>query len=181
MTMQFEELDDNTRAYMLRAFREEEASSLPYRSKRLSENGLQAFPRLMARAIVNGNEATLDQALRGADLWKTSDLYGGPISTQYSSEQLARSEFNTWYVAGLAARLVHEGETRCEVYRVVSPGSNGGSCPAHAGIYMLKEIIAGDRARYWPPPGDQARLSIPATPGCHHTIRRNPSHLKNGQ
>ena len=66
--MQFEELDDNTRAYMLRAFREEEASSLTYRSKRLSENGLQAFPRLMARAIVNGHETYTPQTLRGAEL-----------------------------------------------------------------------------------------------------------------
>ena len=173
MTMQFEELDDDTRIYMHRAFRAEESGD-PYRSDRLSADGKEAFPELMAQAINNGDESTLTRSLLCANFWEPGYPSGRPVPMHHYSEQLARSEFNTWYVAGLAARLTHEGETHCQVYRAVNPGSNPEPCPAHDGTYTLVEIIDGHRARYWPRPGDQSRFSIPATPGCHHTIRRLP-------
>lgn len=75
--------------------------------------------------------------------------------------------------AGLAHRLVSEGETECEVYRASEPKFKHASCSVHEGrAYPLPSIIDGHRAGYWPEPGDPEKLSIPAGPGCHHTIRR---------
>ena len=95
-----------------------------------------------------------------------------------ASERLAITEFNTWYVAGLAARLQEEGATHCLVYRAGSPKWQAAGCSVHEGqTYTVAEIIAGHRIGYWPPPGVRGRLSIPAGPGCHHTIERAEAEL----
>ena len=81
-------------------------------------------------------------------------------------------------MAGLAARLQDEGETHCRVYRGATPKWESAWCSAHEGqTYALAEIIAGHRIGYWPPPGAPGKLSIPAGPGCHHTIERAEAEL----
>jgi hypothetical protein len=95
------------------------------------------------------------------------------VNVRQASERLALTEFNTWYVAGFAHRLVDEGVTECEVYRAAEPKFEHASCSSHElQVYPLAGIIAGHRASYWPDAGDPSKLSIPAGPGCHHTIRR---------
>jgi hypothetical protein len=63
MLMNFEELDEKTRRYMLAEFEAEEESGQGYRSRSLSVAGRAAFPTLMREAIRNGNEQTLAFAL----------------------------------------------------------------------------------------------------------------------
>jgi hypothetical protein len=105
--------------------------------------------------------------------WRAADVRGRRVNVAQASERLAITEFNTWYVAGLAARLQEEGETCCRVYRAAIPKRESAGCSAHEGqTYALEEIIAGHRVGYWPPPGVPGKLSIPAGPGCHHTIER---------
>lgn len=180
--MDFEELDATTREWMLKRFEAEEASGNPYRSKALSPTGSAAFPELMRGTIgdPDGNELSLAAALNRPDFWNPTETYvrngvsrERNINVAQAAERLAITEFNTWYVVGLAHRLKAEGETQCQVYRAAIPKWEPADCSSHEGnVYSLDEIIAGHRARYWPPPGDPAALSIPAGPGCHHTIRR---------
>ena len=53
--MNFEELDNKTREYMLKEFQEEEKGGNPYRSKRLASRGLEVFPSIMEKAIKEEN------------------------------------------------------------------------------------------------------------------------------
>lgn len=180
MEMDFEELDGTTRDWMLRQFEAEEASGNPSRSKALSPAGLDAFPDLMRNAIRTGNEVSLAADLNRPDYWDPTETYVRNGVTRerkrniaQAAQRLALTEFNTWYVAGLAHRLVDEGETEGQVYRAAEPKFEHASCSTHEGrVYSLADIIAGHRAGYWPEPGDPDRFSIPAGPGCHHTIRR---------
>lgn len=172
MAMDFEELDAGTREHMLAAFEEEEAAN-PYRSQILSQSGLEAFPDLMREAITSGNEVTLAAALNRDEFWLDRDAGEKSVNVRQSSERLALTEFNTWYVAGLARKLKAEGETDCQVYRAADPKWEHSTCSTHEGqTYPIEEILAGHRIAYWPPPGESGKLSIPAGPGCHHTIRR---------
>jgi hypothetical protein len=167
---------------MLRRFEAEESSGNPYRSEALSEAGLANWPDLMRQAITDpdGNEVTLAAGLNRADYWQATETYVREgVSRQrrvnpiQASERLALTEFNTWYVAGLAARLQEEEEARCRVYRAGIPKWQSAACSAHEGqTYGVTEIIEGHRVGYWPPPGAHGRLSIPVGPGCHHTIER---------
>jgi hypothetical protein len=95
------------------------------------------------------------------------------VNVAQATGRLCLSEFNTWYVRGLATRLLEEGVTHCQAYRAAIPKWEPGECSTHEGqIYTVQEIYDGHRRRYWPEPGDTTATSIPFGPGCHHTIRR---------
>jgi hypothetical protein len=180
--MIFTELDTTTREWMLRRFEAEESGGNPYRSEVLSPLGLAYWPGIMCQAITepDGSEVTLAAVLNRPDYWQATETYVRSgmarqrrVNPAQSSERLAITEFNTWYVAGLAARLQGEGVTHCRVYRAGIPKWQPAGCSVHEGQpYAVAEIIAGHRIGNWPPPGLPDRLSIPAGPGCHHTIER---------
>ncbi len=182
MAMRFTELDGTTREWMLTRFEVEEASGVPYRSEVLSGAGLMAWPNLMRDAILDpaGSEITLAAALNAPAYWNPTETYvrsgvtrDRKVNVAQASERLAITEFNTWYVAGLAHRLADEGEIDCVVYRAAEPKWQHASCSEHEGqTYPLAEVIAGHRVGYWPPPGVDGQFAIPAGPGCHHSIQR---------
>lgn len=180
MAMNYEELDDRTRQQMLSEFENEQASAKPFQSKALSQAGLRAFPALMREAIKSGNETSLAVALNRVDLWDPDEEYtrNGVTRTRkrnvaQSTTRLALTEFSTWYVRGLAKRLLDEGVDRCQVYRGEQPKWEPGECAEHEGqTVSVRQIYDNHRVRYWPAPGNEAALSIPFGPGCHHIIRR---------
>ena len=183
MAMDFRELDSTTRKWMLARFEAEEAGGNPYRSTVLAPAGLSVFADLMRQAITDpsGNEVTLTVSLRPAAYWVQTEMYttrsgvrrSRNVNATQAAERLALSEFNTWYVAGLAHRLQDEGDSQCRVYRAAVPKWQSAECSTHEGqVYPLSDLIANHRISYWLPPGITGQLSIPAGPGCHHTIER---------
>ncbi len=180
MAMNFEELDETTRHYMLGEFEAEEAGGHPYRSPNLNANGLAAFPDVMRSAIQQGNEQTLADVLNDPSLWNETEPWtrlGVPqeprrINVRQQSERLALTEFNTWYVRGLSRRLLEEGVAECEVFRGEEPKWEPAECAEHEGLRLpVQEVYDGHRARYWPTENPEA-ISVPFGPNCHHTIRR---------
>lgn len=180
MAMKFEELDEITRRYMLEEFEKEQSSSNSYRPKVLSKVGQSNFLNLVREAVQSGNEETLIRLLSNPTYWNPTETYirdgvvrERRVNVQQAAERLGLTEFNTWYVRGLAKRLMDEGVTRCQVYRGAMPKWEPAECSVHEGkILPAKEIYHGHRARYWPEPGNPEAMSIPFGPGCHHTIRR---------
>ncbi len=176
----FEELNDLTRKYMLMEFEAEEQGGMPYRSSYLSSAGSKMFPALMAQAIRNGNEETLEDSLRHPNYWipfdtrtRAGHLEKYRVNPANAARMLASSEFNTWYVRGFARRLIEEGEEFCRVYRAAPALQPRTECMIHEGqIYRLQDIYDGHRRRYWVEPIDKNALSIPTGPNCHHTIGR---------
>jgi len=179
---EFEELDNVTRKWMLEEFLNEEKSGAPYRSSRLSELGLKIFPKEMEKAIIEGNEESLEKALMNPDYWNPSESYKtknrirsrivNPIS---AAEFLARTEFTIWFTRGFARRLIEEGETLCKVVRIAPADEPRRECRSHEDkIYNVIDIYNGHRVRYWPFPGKPDAFSIPMGTNCHHSIRRAP-------
>ena len=179
----FEELNEDTRRAMLQEFEAEEDRGDPYRSPRLSAAGRVAFPDITRDAISNGDENSLAMGLARQDYWNPTETYtrSGNTHTRQvnyanAAKTLAVTEFNTWYVRGLARRLLDEGVSTCEVYRAELAWEPRTECLQHEGAtYSVQEIYDGHRARYWPGPGNPDALSIPVGPNCHHTIRRVPA------
>lgn len=179
--MNYEELDGQTRKYMIQEFEAEQANGNPYRSKALSRQGLATFPELMRSAIATGNEATLTHALDLPDFWEPMEQYtrngiarSRKRNVTQSAGRLALTEFSTWYVRGLTKRLLEEGVERCQVYRGEQPKWEPADCSEHEGrVVPVQLIYDNHRARYWPEPGDNTAFSIPFGPGCHHVVRRS--------
>ena len=180
MPMHFEALDETTRRFMLAEFDAEETSGKPYRARGLSAKGLSVFHDLMREAIQSGTEKTLIAALAHPAYWDRHEIYyrndkprTRQINVSQAAERLGLTEFNTWYVRGLARRLLEEGETRCQVYRAAEPKGPPDTCRLQDGqIVPIEEVYRGHRASYWPEPGHPEAFSVPSGPGCHHTIRR---------
>lgn len=180
MSMYYAELDAKTRTIMLSEFDTEQGGGNPYRSKNLSHSGQQVFPQLMRDAIKQGTEVSLASALADTSLWNPTETYVRDgisrernLNVQQSAERLATTEFSTWYVRGLAKRLLDEEVKNCQIYRGAQPKREPGECSKHEGqIVDVKTIYDNHRARYWPEPGNNGAFSIPFGPGCHHLIKR---------
>lgn len=179
MAMNFEELNQATRDSMLAEYEAELAGPNPYFGRGLSSAGRSAFPELMREAIRGGNEDSFASALNRADYWNPTESYERngvvrerQVNLRQASERLALTEFNTWYVRGLARRLLNEGVAQYQAYRAADPKWEPAECSAHEGqVFSVDQIYKGHRARYWPVENPSA-VSIPFGPGCHHTIRR---------
>jgi hypothetical protein len=179
--MRYEDLDQETRRWMLTELRDEEARG-PYRSPSLSAEGRRRFPDILERAIINGSEETLAKDLEPRELWteyEPSPL-GGVRKTEplRAARALARQEFNTWYVRGLCRRLMEEGEHLVQVYRAGDDEAPGDECTAYENMVLeIRFLYNGHRAKYWPRPNPQA-FSVPCGPRCDHSVRRIPADMK---
>jgi len=175
--MNYEELDEITRRIMLEEFEAEEAGAIPpYRGTNMTPTGRAAFPGLMREAIIHGNGETLAASLKNPEYWFSKGGVVRQRNIDYNDEaaRLGLTEFNTWYVRGLAKRLMDEGERECQIYRAAYPKTGLSNCPLQEGAIVALELVyKGHRAKYWPSRNPTA-FSIPAGPNCHHTIRRIP-------
>ncbi len=171
--MNFEDLDQTTRDFMLREFDREQQSGNPYQSTVLSQQGLLAFSAAMRDAVAHHNEVWLMQQMSVDAYWEQNQGGGAAVNPAQAAERLSLTEFNTWYTTGFAARLLSEGETQCQAYRASPPHiSISPSCTQHEGqIFPVQDVYDGHRAKYWPTVNRNA-FSIPFGPSCHHTIRR---------
>lgn len=177
--MKFEELDAKTRQYMLEEFQKEEKSGNPYRSESMNGDGLKNVAQIVENAITNGNETTLASALSKPTYWKSSTtvhrgdtVYQRKIDPKTAANIFALTEFNTWYVRGLAKKLMDEKIEKCEVYRAQSADQPRCECSKYESQPIdVKKIYDGHRVKYHPTKNSLA-FSIPSGPNCHHTIRR---------
>ncbi|MFY9301270.1 MAG: hypothetical protein WAO91_08795 [Candidatus Nitrosotenuis sp.] len=175
--MNFEELDDKTRKYMLEEFHKEQSNN-PYRSGRMTSEGLKNVIRHIEDAIKSGNEVTLIKSLSNPSYWKSEETrhkgnttHQARIDPNEAAKTFGLTEFNTWYVRGLAKRLMDEGQEECEIYRAQyaeEPRCTCSKLERHR--FKVKDVYDGHRAKYHPT-ANYAAFSIPSGPNCHHTIR----------
>ncbi|WP_089153797.1 hypothetical protein [Micromonospora sp. NBS 11-29] len=179
MSLYLPDLDPATREYMLREFNSEQAGS-PFLPPTLSAQGRTLWPTMMRNAIEFGDDDTLiNDLLSTPGMFSPQEAYtrnGVPrtrkVNLRQVAERLGTSEFNTWYVRGLAARFIVEGISHVMIYRAAEPKRAVAGCTQHEGsIVSVQEVYDGHRARYWPAEDPNA-FSIPFQPGCHHSIGR---------
>ena len=177
--MNYYELDENTRKWMLKEFDSEQSKDEHYQSKSLNQFGLESFPNIMRNAITGGNIESLTEELSNPSFWnskiirKTNNgVTSSIINPETKAKMLAHSEFNTIYTRGLTRRLMEEGETECEIYRADMAITPKCECTIFEGKNIsLEKIYSGHRAKYFPKNNSSA-FSIPSVPNCHHTIKR---------
>jgi len=177
--MKFEELNPDTRKSMLEEFKKEEQSKNPYRSESMTTEGLSNVAQLVEKSIKNGNEETLATDLSMPKYWKShttvhraSGSHQRRINPETAAGVFGLTEFNTWYVGGLAKKLMSEGIDKCEIYRAESAKEPRCECLQYEGKQIeVQKIYDGHRTKYHPKKNSSA-FSIPSGPNCHHSIRR---------
>lgn len=175
------ELDETTRQHMLREFRAEQSNTDigPYRPRAYIGRD-DFFVRAMERALSEGDEISLMEDLTDPSLWDEYSVRPGKrrlveYTDRYDvqAKRFAITDFNTWYVRGLAARLIEERVDRCEIYRADAAYQPRNECRRLEGLQLsVSQVYEGHRIRYHAVRVDRRALSIPVGPNCHHSIRR---------
>lgn len=120
----FVNLDEKTRAYMLDAISEAQASDNIYYSQRFNSAGRQQWLSLLKAAAMNHNEHWLAYQLEAKALMrgfedrrKPSGGYTIRHVPHSAAETMAEGQFNRFYMLGLCKRAKSEGILHLEVYR----------------------------------------------------------------
>lgn len=122
MKFNFENLDDQTRELMISEIESDINEEKLYLSKRFNVNGNKLYPELLLEAVKSGNEESLALALKQNNCFAEKEARNGKNGITYAkipetaNQTLAESEFNRFYIRGLALRAINNGEN-LTVYR----------------------------------------------------------------
>src|SRR6476659_11474954 len=116
MALHFENLDDRTRKLMLDEMEYDIEHDQLHISPFLSGQGERDYTNLLREALQSGNDETLAQSLRvHRRILKTLPRrnpkggYSIAATAENAAEVLAESEFNRYYIRGLARRAIEDG------------------------------------------------------------------------
>nr|WP_315396865.1 hypothetical protein [uncultured Sphingobacterium sp.] len=122
MKFEFENLDSETRQLMISEINSDISSEKLYFSKRFNENGQKVYSKLLLEAVVSGNEESLARALKENNCFAEKEARNGKNGISFAkipetaNQTLAESEFNRFYIRGLALRAIENGHT-LTIYR----------------------------------------------------------------
>jgi len=124
MTLMYENLDANTRQFMLKEMELDISKGELYISTRLNQQGKDMYASLLNDAIQSHDDEWLANELRRLDYMNAFENRTGKngISKQVrvpinAPDILAEGEFNRFYIRGLCLRALEENIPAVEVYR----------------------------------------------------------------
>jgi hypothetical protein len=176
MGLRYENLDDETRKFMVEEIEMDIQSDKVYRSSYLTQSGQGAFPDLVLEAAKTGNDDTLTGSLRGK--FNTTTMRRKPRAHGYyraavpvnAAEVLAESEFNRYFVRGLCRRAIGSGIERLQVFRAKAVAQPRPESERKIGLLVLPDVVLSD-VRKSQEYGVETALGIPPGPGSGITLR----------
>jgi len=176
MSLFLENLDERTRELMLDEMEYDLTHNQLHISPFLSGQGQWDYPDLLRKAIQKGNDATLGQDLqarrrivRALPRRKPRGGYVIAATVENAAEVLAESEFNRYYIRGLARRAIEDGISELVVYRAKQARSPRPESEARVEMSLSpKELLEDLRAH----PGDELpALGVPSGPNSGLSVR----------
>ena len=122
MALRYENLDENTRSFMLSEVDLDLSHEKVYINPRLNELGEQNYVSLLKEAVEHHDDAWLAQQLRSRGYMKENlqrKKRDGSFTTirvpKNAPDTLSEGEFNQYYARGLCLRVLDEGTDQVEV------------------------------------------------------------------
>lgn len=147
MPFNFENLNPLTRQIMKHELEYDQENKKLYISLRLNERGVQLYPRLLQKAIDEGNEATLTNELKSQDCFNTYEIKNGELINRKvpynAAETLSEGEFNRFYIRALCLRAIKEG-CKLEVYRAKEVSDPRSESQKKIGLVINAETLLND-------------------------------------
>jgi hypothetical protein len=175
MGLKFENLDDETRKFMLEEINMDIASDKIYRSPHLTQTAQGNWPDYLKAAAQFGTDDTLAAKLRATSSLTTMTtriLASGKViqaKVPYNAaEVLAESEFNRYYTRGLCRRVIETGVPRLEVYRAKAVEHPRPESQRLIGLLVDPNVVLLDVRKSI---GVETALGIPPGPGSGITVR----------
>ena len=124
MAMEYLNLDDRTRSFMLAEINSDHANGRLHMSKNLNPIGIAAFPEILKIAASRGNDVSLAQAIlpnlnshEQPRRLQSGRYSAAPIMLSNAHEMLAEGEFTRFYIRGVCLRAIEDGIPTVIIYR----------------------------------------------------------------
>jgi hypothetical protein len=175
MPLYLENLDDETRRYMLAELDYDAEQNLLHISPFLSGQGQRDYPNLLRAALEQGNDETLSQALSAQrriqrSYQKRKPGGGFTIASvpANAAQQLAESEFNRYYIRAVARRAIEAGIPELIVYRAKPVAMPRAESEALVETTVDPQALLDDLRAH---SGERPALGIPGGPGSGISVR----------
>ena len=170
MALHYENLDENTRSFMLSEVNLDLSHGQIYMSKRFNELGEQNYVYLLKEAIEHHDDAWLAQQLRIHGYMKDYEQRGVkrvkvPVN---APDILSEGEFNRYYARGLCLRAIEQGMNQVEVYRGKQVSQPRPKSQAMLGKRLSVEALLKDLRES---SGVEPALGLPPGPNSGLTVR----------
>jgi hypothetical protein len=176
MGLKYENLDAETRRYMLEEIALDAQNESFYLSSYLSQTGQGDWQEILTEAVVSGTDDSFAITLRQRGRLNQFAQRRRPRGAGYTTyrvpvtahETLAEGEFNRYFVRGLCRRAIAEGIARLEVYRAKEVEVPRAESREKIGLLMDPEVVLIDvRASV----GVDTALGMPQGPNSGLTLR----------
>jgi len=175
MPLNYIDLDDSTKKYMLKEIEFDKESNGFYLSNYLTTQGKEVWPSLLEEASQH-DDAWLEQQILGRRLLATHYPRRKPNSTEMTqakvphtaAQTLAEGEFNRLYARGLSSRAKAEGIEFVEAYRARHSENPRPESQAIIGKKFKPEEILEDLRNN---KGVDTALGVPPGPNSGITIK----------
>ena len=124
MGLRYENLDEETRRYMVEEIAKDLASRSIYLSNYLNPRGCDLWPRILREAAERGTDDTLADAIihdrclkERVERRKPKGGFTIAAVPRTAHETMGEGEFNRYYTRGLCRRAIEQGIDQLEVYR----------------------------------------------------------------
>ena len=176
MALYLENLDDRTRQLMLEELEYDVAHNQLHISPFLSGQGQRDYASLIREAIQHGTDETLAQELkshrrisRTLPRRQPKGGYSIAATPENAAEVLAESEFNRYYIRGLARRAIDDGISELVIYRAKPAKNPRPESEARVETSISPQQLLDDLRAH---PGDEPpTLGVPAGPNSGLSVR----------
>jgi len=176
MGIHYESLDNSVRTKMVQELEQDQKNNNLYRSRRLTESGKKAWPKLLREAAEQHNDTWLASTLRKQRFMRTHEERHKPKGgstmakvPQTAPDTLAEGEFNRFYIRGLCAQVLESGGTEVEVYRGKTVNNPRPESSAMIGKRLPAKKLLNDLRTS---PGVEPALGLPPGPNSGLSVRR---------
>jgi hypothetical protein len=175
MALYLENLDAETRRWMLAELEDDIQQNRLHISPYLSGQGVRDYPNLLRDALERGTDETLAETLRAQrrierSTQKRKPKGGFTIASvpANAAQVLAESEFNRYYIRGVARRAVEAGIPEVVVYRAKPVAEPRAESEALVETTVAPQALLDDLRAHT---GDRPVLGIPSGPGSGLSVR----------
>ena len=176
MALYLENLDDRTRQLMLDELEYDTAHNQLHISPFLSGQGQRDYAHLLREAIQSGTDQTLAENLqthrrinRTQPRRQPKGGYSIAATPENAAEILAESEFNRYYIRGLARRAIEDGIPELVIYRAKPAKNPRPGSEARLETTISPQDLLDDLRAH---PGDEPpTLGVPAGPNSGLSVR----------
>lgn len=168
MGLNYQNLDERTRALMLVEIERDIAGGVLYLSDKLNTSGRSVYPDLLRAAAKDGSDVSFAAAIHGnlkehgAPRKLSSGEFSKPPAMSINAhEMLAEGEFNRFYIRGLCLRAIEDGVGEVIVYRAKAVEHPRPESEQKLGNALRAEELLRDLRMH---PGVDTALGLPSGP-----------------